>query len=89
LRRLEALLAVADKEASLIISGNGDVIEPEYGVMAIGSGGNYAKSAALALLDNTKLPAKEIVQKSLGIAGQICIYTNDQLTIEVLDYHKS
>ena len=89
LRRLEALLAVADKEASLIISGNGDVIEPEYGVMAIGSGGNYAKSAALALLDNTKLPAKDIVQKSLGIAGQICIYTNDQLTIEVLDYHKS
>jgi ATP-dependent HslUV protease subunit HslV len=86
LRRLEALLAVADNEASLIISGNGDVIEPEFGVMAIGSGGNYAKSAALALLDNTKLSAKDIVQKSLGIAGQICIYTNDQLTIEVLDY---
>ena len=86
LRRLEALLAVADRDASLIITGNGDVIEPEHGVMAIGSGGNYAKSAAMALLQNTKLPAQEIVEKSLGIAGEICIYTNDQLTIEVLDY---
>ena len=85
LRRLEALLAVADSETSLIISGNGDVIEPERGVMAIGSGGNYAKSAALALLDNSKLSARDIVEKSLTIAAQICIYTNDQLTIEALD----
>ena len=90
LRRLEALLAVADHEASLIISGNGDVIEPEHGVMAIGSGGNYAKAAALALLGHTQLAAElsanEIVERSMGIAGQICIYTNDQLTIERLDY---
>ena len=86
LRRLEALLAVADKEASLIISGNGDVIEPEQGVMAIGSGGDFAKSAALALLENTALSAPEIVKKSLGIAGRICIYTNDYLTIDSLEY---
>ena len=86
LRRLEALLAVADTEASLIISGNGDVVEPEHGVMAIGSGGNYAKAAALALLENSQLSAAEIVEKSMGIAGRICIYTNDQLTIESLDY---
>ncbi len=85
LRRLEALLAVADKQASLIISGNGDVIEPEQGVMAIGSGGDYAKSAALALAENTELSAKDIVEKSLGIAGKICIYTNDHLTIECLE----
>ncbi len=86
LRRLEALLAVADHEASLIISGNGDVIEPEHGVMAIGSGGNYAKAAALALLGTNQLSAKEIVEKSMEIAAQICIYTNDQLTIELLEY---
>lgn len=86
LRRLEALLAVANAEASLIISGNGDVIEPEQGVMAIGSGGDFAKSAALALLENSNLSASEIVKKSLGIAGRICIYTNDHLTIETLDY---
>ncbi len=86
LRRLEALLAVADRESSLVLSGNGDVIEPEHGVMAIGSGGNYAKAAALALLENSKLSAKSIVEKSLGIAGQICVYTNDRLTVEVLDY---
>jgi len=86
LRRLEALLAVADKEASLIISGNGDVIEPEQGIMAIGSGGDYAKSAALALADNTELDAKAIVEKSLGIASDICIYTNSNLTIETLEY---
>ena len=86
LRRLEALLAVANSEASLIISGNGDVIEPEQGVMAIGSGGDFAKSAALALIENSDLPAREIVEKSLGIAGRICIYTNDHLTIETLDY---
>jgi len=86
LRRLEALLAVADKEASLIISGNGDVIEPEKGIMAIGSGGDYAKSAALALAENTELDAKEIVEKSLGIASDICIYTNSNLTIETLEF---
>lgn len=85
LRRLEALLAVADSKSSLIISGNGDVIEPEYGLMAIGSGGPYAQSAARALLDNTDLSAEEIVRKSLSIAGDICIYTNKNLTLEELD----
>lgn len=85
LRRLEALLAVADSKSSLIISGNGDVIEPEYGLMAIGSGGPYAQSAARALLDNTQLSAEEIVRKSLNIAGDICIYTNKNLTLEELD----
>ena len=86
LRRLEALLAVADKESSLIISGIGDVIEPEQGVLAIGSGGNYALSAARALLNNTELDAREITEKSLGIAGDICIYTNHNHTIEELEY---
>jgi len=86
LRRLEALLAVADKDASLIISGNGDVIEPEQGIMAIGSGGDFAKSAAVALANNTDLDAKSIVEKSLGIASDICIYTNSNLTIETLEY---
>ncbi|MCL4160448.1 UNVERIFIED_CONTAM: hypothetical protein GTU68_007847, partial [Idotea baltica] len=76
LRRLEALLAVADKESSLIITGNGDVIQPEDDLIAIGSGGPFAQSAARALLDNTELSAREIVEKSLGIAGDICIYTN-------------
>ncbi|MDP3705771.1 MAG: ATP-dependent protease subunit HslV [Legionellaceae bacterium] len=85
LRRLEAVLAVADCKASLIITGNGDVIEPEYGLIAIGSGGPYAQSAARALLDNTKLSAESIVRKSLNIAGDICIYTNHNLTIEELD----
>lgn len=85
LRRLEALLAVADAKSSLIISGNGDVIEPEYGLMAIGSGGPYAQSAARALMENTELSAEEIVKKSLMIAGDICIYTNNNLTIEELD----
>ncbi len=84
LRRLEALLAVADKETSLIITGNGDVIEPEDNLIAIGSGGPFAQSAARALLDNTDLSAREIVEKSLGIAGDICIYTNNNLTIEEL-----
>ena len=84
LRRLEALLAVANEEASLIISGNGDVIEPEQGLLAIGSGGAFAQSAARALLDNTKLSAKEIVEKSLNIAGDICIYTNQNILIEEL-----
>lgn len=85
LRRLEALLAVADSKASLIITGNGDVIEPEEGIMAIGSGGAFAQSAARALLHNTDLSAADIVQKSLTIAGEICIYTNHNLTIEELD----
>lgn len=84
LRRLEALLAVADKKTSLIISGNGDVIEPENNLIAIGSGGPYAQSAARALLNNTKLSARDIVEKSLKIAGDICIYTNHHLTIEEL-----
>ncbi|MBA4697360.1 MAG: ATP-dependent protease subunit HslV [Legionella sp.] len=85
LRRLEALLAVADKKSSLIISGNGDVIETEGGLIAIGSGGPFAQAAARALLENTKLSADKIVRKSLGIAGDICIYTNHHLTIEELD----
>ncbi|HEU5281438.1 MAG TPA: ATP-dependent protease subunit HslV [Gammaproteobacteria bacterium] len=85
LRRLEAMLVVADEKASLIISGNGDVIEPENGLIAIGSGGAYAKSAALALLDNTQLSAKDITEKSLGIAASICIYTNRSFTIETLE----
>lgn len=85
MRRLEALLAVADKEASLIISGNGDVIEPEHGLIAIGSGGPFAQAAATALLQNTGLSAREIVEKGLNIAADICIYTNHNLTIETLD----
>jgi len=85
LRRLEALLAVADSKSSLVISGNGDVIEPEHGLIAIGSGGDFAKSSARALLDNTELSAREIVEKSLGIAADICIYTNGNLTIETLE----
>lgn len=85
LRRLEALLCVADKEASLIISGNGDVIEPEHDLMAIGSGGPFAQAAARALIENTELSAHDIVEKGLSIAGDICIYTNHNLTIEELD----
>jgi ATP-dependent HslUV protease subunit HslV len=85
LRRLEAMLAVADREASLIITGNGDVVEPERGVIAIGSGGPYAQSAARALLDNTELDAEDIVRKALAIAGEICIYTNQQHVVEVLE----
>ena len=85
LRRLEALLAVANEEASLIISGNGDVIEPEQGLIAIGSGGPFAQSAARALLENTELSAEEIVTKALNIAGDICIYTNHNILIEELD----
>ncbi|MBA2653396.1 MAG: ATP-dependent protease subunit HslV [Tatlockia sp.] len=85
LRRLEALLVVADSKASLIITGNGDVIEPEEGLMAIGSGGPYAQSAARALLENTKLSAVDIVKKSLNIAADICVFTNHNLTIEELD----
>ena len=85
LRRLEAMLAVADREHSLIITGMGDVLEPEQGVLAIGSGGPYAQSAAKALLENTKLGPRDIVEKSLAIAADLCIYTNHQRTIEVLE----
>ncbi len=84
LRRLEAMLAVADKTASLIITGNGDVLEPEHGIVAIGSGGAYAQAAARALLEHSGLTAPEIVKRSLEIAGDICIYTNQQHTIEIL-----
>jgi ATP-dependent HslUV protease subunit HslV len=84
LRRLEAMLAVADRETSLIITGNGDVLEPEYGLIAIGSGGPYAQAAARALLDSTDLAPADIVKKSLTIAGDLCIYTNQSHTIEVL-----
>jgi len=85
LRRLEALLCVADAESSFIISGNGDVIEPENDLMAIGSGGPFAQSAALALLRNTELEARDIVDKSLQIAGDICVFTNQNIVIEELD----
>ena len=84
LRRLEAMLAVADREHSLIITGNGDVLEPELGIAAIGSGGAFAQSAAVALLQNTDLPPLEIVKKSLTIAGDICIYSNQNHVIETL-----
>lgn len=85
LRRLEAMLSVADTEHSLVITGNGDVLEPEYGIVAIGSGGAFAQSAARALLDNTDLSPEEIVSKSLQIAGDLCIYTNQNHVIEVLE----
>ncbi len=85
LRRLEAMLAVADRERSLIITGMGDVVEPELGIVAIGSGGAFAQAAARALLENTSLGPKEIVDKALAIAADICIYTNHQRTIEVLE----
>ena len=85
LRRLEAMLAVADREASLIITGNGDVLEPELGIVAIGSGGAYAQAAARAMLQHTQLSAAEIVKQSLVIAGDLCIYTNQNHTIETLD----
>ena len=84
LRRLEALLCVADAESSFIVSGNGDVIEPEDDLMAIGSGGPFAQSAAMALLQNTDLEAREIVEKALQIAGEICVFTNQNIIIEVL-----
>lgn len=89
LRRLEALLCVANKEASLIISGNGDVIEPEDDLMAIGSGGSFAQAAARAMLDTTELGAREIVAKGLEIAGKICIYTNQNHNFEELNYGES
>jgi ATP-dependent HslUV protease, peptidase subunit HslV len=85
LRRLEAMLAVADKDHSLIITGNGDVLEPEHGLIAIGSGGPYAQSAAKALLDETELAPKLIVSKALSIAAEICVYTNHNHTIETLE----
>jgi len=85
MRRLEALLAVADEHTPLIISGNGDVIEPEHGLMAIGSGGPFAQSAATALMENTDLSARDIVEKGLHIAADICIYTNHNLTIETIE----
>ena len=85
LRRLEAMLAVADHEHSLIITGMGDVLEPEHGIVAIGSGGPYAQAAAKALLENSSLSAKDIVEKSLAIAADLCIYTNHQRSIEVLE----
>ncbi|MFT4192196.1 MAG: ATP-dependent protease subunit HslV [Comamonas sp.] len=84
LRRLEAMLAVADRNASLIITGNGDVLEPEHGIVAIGSGGAYAHAAAKALLDHTELPPEQIVRQSLAIAGELCIYTNMNHTVETL-----
>ena len=84
LRRLEAMLAVADLESSLIITGNGDVLEPENGIVTIGSGGAYAQAAAVALLNHTELSARDIVKKSLEIAGELCIYTNMNHTIETL-----
>jgi len=87
LRRLEALMAVADETTSLIITGNGDVIEPEEGIMAIGSGGPFAQAAARALLINTKLSALDIVKKSLDIAADLCIYSNHNLTLEKLENH--
>jgi ATP-dependent HslUV protease subunit HslV len=85
LRRLEAMLAVADRESSLIITGMGDVIEPELGLIAIGSGGPYAQSAARALLENTQLDAETVVRKALSIAADLCIYTNHQVVVETLD----
>ena len=89
LRRLEALLAIADSKNSLLISGNGDVIEPENGLIAIGSGGPFAQAAAMAYLDGTDMTAEEIVRKSLGIAADICIYTNENVVIETLDIDNS
>jgi ATP-dependent HslUV protease subunit HslV len=85
LRRLEAMLAVADRETSLIITGSGDVLEPEYGLIAIGSGGPFAQAAARALLENTELAPAEVVAKALAIAGDLCIYTNQSHTIESID----
>lgn len=84
LRRLEAMLAVADTQHSLVITGNGDVLEPEFGLIAIGSGGPYAQAAARALLENTDLPAEQVVRKALGIAGDLCIYTNQTHSVETL-----
>jgi len=84
LRRLEAMLAIADRQTSLVITGNGDVLEPEHGLLAIGSGGGFAQAAALALIDNTQLEPAEIVKRALSIAGDMCIYTNQNHVIETL-----
>lgn len=84
LSRLEAMLAVANKDASLIITGNGDVVEPEHGLIAMGSGGNYAQAAARALMENTEMPPREIAERALNIAADICVFTNHNLTIEEL-----
>lgn len=89
LRRLEALLSVADETASLVISGNGDVIEPEHDVIAIGSGGSFAEAAARALMQNTELGARDVCEKALKIASEICVYTNDQFTIEELSIEEA
>jgi ATP-dependent HslUV protease subunit HslV len=86
LRNLEALLAVADKNSSFIITGNGDVVQPEDNIIAIGSGGNFAQAAAMALLANTDLDAEEVAKKSLTIAGNICVFTNGFHTVETIDY---
>ena len=85
LRRLEAMLVVADRSASLLITGTGDVLEPEFGIVAIGSGGPYAQAAARALLDSTQLPAADVVKKALAIAADLCIYTNQNIVIETLE----
>ncbi len=85
LRRLEAMLAVADRESSLVITGMGDVLEPEFGIIALGSGGPYAQAAARSLLENTALPAEQIVRKALAIAADICIYTNQNAVVETLE----
>jgi ATP-dependent HslUV protease subunit HslV len=85
LRRLEAMLAVADRSSSLVITGNGDVLEPEHGLIAIGSGGAYAQAAARALVAHTELSAEAVVREALTIAGEICVYTNDRHTVETLD----
>ena len=86
LRKLEAMLVVANEESSLIITGNGDVVQPEHDLVAIGSGGNFAQAAALALIENTELSAKEIAEKALTIAGDICVFTNQHKTVEELNY---
>lgn len=86
LRRLEAMLIVADRDSTLILSGNGDVLEPEHGIAAIGSGGNYAQAAARALLSHTELCAKDIAERSMKIAADICVYTNHQVSFEILDF---
>lgn len=85
LRRLEAMLIVADRTSTLVLTGNGDVLEPEHGLAAIGSGGAYAQAAALALVQNTDMPPADVVRKSLGIAGDLCIYTNSHHTLETLE----
>ena len=89
LRRLEAMLVVADRSASLLITGTGDVLGPEFGIVAIGSGGPYAQAAARALLDSTQLPAADVVKKALAIAADLCIYTNQNIVIETLESQES